>query len=245
MAEPSSMGRTRAAHPSLPNILGTSLTVRALEERADAAKLADLLGLLRNAEYWINFDLSPFEHLLLRSPSPLRELGVGVVLRFGEGLDGRIMPLDIERARASLLEGLAPDLANAVSLGLATLSRAVQVRDSIEDLRREGFAQLKPKTTLSVHGLMAGAGRARLSVDGQTLAAPEWSIEVGKKFSVGATDERGRPTDRAELENDLSATILFRDEETPGVRTFVLTVPGIYRARVPGRVEGDRRLIAS
>ncbi|MBI2377464.1 MAG: hypothetical protein HYV07_25915 [Deltaproteobacteria bacterium] len=245
MAEAGIMGRTRGPHPTLTSLPGGALlSAQALEARPEARSLGDLIAVLRNAEYWINFDLSTFEPLMSKSPSPLRELAVGIVLRFGEGIDGALSHDDLARARGALLGGLPADLEGAVKAGLDTLERAVSVREALEALKSEGFAVLRPKTTLSVHGLMSNVGRARLLLDGAPLTSTELSVELGRLVRIDALDERGRPTDRPELENELSAAILFRDE-APGSRTFVLTTPGLYRVRVPGRVEGDRRIIAS
>lgn len=160
-----SSGR-REVHPALPELVGgIDLSAESLRSRKDQAGLTPLVELLANAEYWLSFDLGTFEPLLTKSPSPLRELGVGIALRFGENVEGRLSAADLSTARSSLVEPLPPDVKEALHAGLEILERALIARDRWTELEREGFALYSPKQNLSVHALMAG-GRAEIRADG-------------------------------------------------------------------------------
>jgi hypothetical protein len=234
----------KAKHPQLPELLGgVSLGAAALKSRSDAGKLAAFIDMVANAEYWLSFDLSSFEPLLERSPSPFRELAVGIALRFGEGVDGSISLADVERAKTVLEGEVASDLKAGVQRGLDTLERAVRARDDLEEFVAEGFEPHAPSTALSVHALMA-AGRAKIVVKGADAgSAGNFQAEVGRVLELSASDDRGKTLEPPEIESELGAPVWAKKSDT--VRTVVLVVPGRYRLRVPGRSEGTKALIAT
>src|SRR5690348_4666860 len=96
--------------------------------------------MIANAEYWLSFDLAAFEPLLAKCPSPLREFGVAVALRFGDGVDGMLDANDLARAKETVLEG---ELTDALRAGLTsafeTLDRAVKTRDRLSEIEAAGF----------------------------------------------------------------------------------------------------------
>src|SRR5688572_5213357 len=125
----------RTQHPSMPDLVGgVDLSTSALEKREDVAEFARMLA---NAEYWLSFDMASFEPLLEKSPSPLRELGVAVLLRFSEQMLGELTLADLEEAKKIVIPGLTTDLQPGVEHGLDTLVRAVRTRDTLEVLKTE------------------------------------------------------------------------------------------------------------
>src|SRR5205814_9321811 len=114
--------RSAPARPSHPimreTVGGLELSVASLARREDANKIKPFAQMLANAEYWLSFDMASFEPLLAKSPSPLRELGVAVALKFGEGMDGGLSLADVERAREAIATKLTGDLKSGIELGL-------------------------------------------------------------------------------------------------------------------------------
>lgn len=235
----------RDAHPALPELVGgLDLSTESLRNRADQAALGALVELLANAEYWLSFDVGTFEPLLARSPSPLRELGVGIALRFGENVEGRLSPADLATARTSLVAPLPDDVKAALHHGLEILERAVLARDRWDELEREGFAPYTPKQNLSVHALMAG-GRGQIRANGELLAkGKRLRVPVGEVVTLAAFDDRGHPASAPELETAVEGGLLAREGQESHVREVVLLLPGAYRVRVPGKLEGDGFLLA-
>ena len=233
----------KASHPAVPELVrGLNLGAAALRARPDADRARTLIEVLANAEYWLSFDLASFEPILALCPSPLRELGVGVALRFGEGVDGTLAAGDLERARAAILAGLPEDLAAGVGDGLDTLGRAIAARDAVPALLADGFEVYAPSAGLSVHALRA-MGRAKIEVGGGTEKKALVEAPVGARLTLAGTDERGKPIEAPEVESRLRPPIYTRPTEG-NTRSIVLVVPGRYQIRVPGRAEGDRVLIA-
>ncbi|MCC7381861.1 MAG: hypothetical protein IT384_08535 [Deltaproteobacteria bacterium] len=229
-------------HPALPDlVLGHDLSHAALLARDDSAALGALIELLQNAEYWLSFELSSFEPLLSRCPSPLRELGVGIELRFGEGVDGHLSSEDLSEARRQLLPSLPADLGRAIGSGIEALEHAVAARDRLPDLEALGFASYQPASGLSVHGLRAG-GRATILGDGEALRG-DAVLPIGKPVVLTATDDRDKPLAPPEVENDLSPPLLAKNGAEDGEREVVFLVPGRYRLRVPGRAEGVKTVL--
>lgn len=235
----------RDPHPALPELVGgLDLSVESLRGRADHSALRPLVELLDNAEYWLSFDLGTFEPLLAKSPSPLRELGVGIALRFGENVEGRLSSADLDTARASLVAPLPDDLKGALHEGLAVLERALLARDRWTELTRAGFAPYAPKKNLSVHALMAG-GRGQIRANGEPLGKGQrLRVPVGEVVELAGFDDRGHPAAAPELEMTAEGSLLARDGADSNRREVVLLVPGAYRVRVPGKLEGDGFLVA-
>jgi hypothetical protein len=257
--------RAPAKHPEAPELVGgEALRASQLKARPDASQIASFIELIANAEYWLSFELSSFEPLLARSPSPFRELGVGIALRFGEGVDGSVLARDVAAAKEALVPSLPEPLRSGVSTGLETLERAIAARDGIAALERQGFEPYAPSTALSVHALMA-MGKARIEVQGaESLAAPEAesapATEAGRRRSAGfapaasglqarigtvlelrAEDDKKKPLEPPEIETELGAPVFAK--RSGDTRSAVFVVPGKYRLRVPGRAEGSRWLL--
>lgn len=231
--------KDKRPHPLAPELVGgVDLSSRALR----AAAQRNLAELIDNAEYWLSFELASFEAILSRAPSPLRELGVGIVLRYGEGLDGRLGVDDLTRARAELFEGLPPELAAGVQAGLDVLERAVAARSRIAEREAEGLARYAASSGLSVHGLRAG-GTAHILIDEQR-AERDTGLVVGQVHALRATDERGRPLAAPDVESDTGAPIWSKPTDKTEIRKLLVVVPGRYRVRVPGRAEAVRVLVA-
>ena len=235
----------RDAHPALPELVGgLDLTSEALRNRADQAALTPLMDLLANAEYWLSFDVGTFQPLLRKTPSPLRELGVGIALRFGENVEGRLSSSDLHSARSRLVEPLPDDLKQALALGLDVLERALSARDAGSDWEQKGFVPYSPKKNLSVHALMAG-GKGQIRADGEVLKkSQKLRVPIGHPVELAAFDDRGKPADAPEIEAQTEGSVLARDGKESHLREVVLLVPGAYRIRVPGKLEGDGFLLA-
>jgi hypothetical protein len=232
----------RTQHPSMPDLVGgIELSASAIEKRQDATALTEFARMLANAEYWLSFDMASFEPLLEKSPSPLRELGVAVLLRFSEQMLGELTIADLEEAKKVVVPQLTTDLQPGVEHGLDTLVRAVKTRDALEKLKAEGFTEYSGGKGTSVHALRA-AGMSNILIDGKTPSEKRPSVELGKPISLKATDERGRALDPPEIESRISAPVLVRD--TNGERTVVFFVPGEYHLRVPTKASGDRKIVA-
>lgn len=259
----------RRAHPEFPELAGgLRLSAEALRRRDDAKKMDTFVQMLANAEYWLSFELHAFEPVLVTAPSPLRELGVAVALKFGEHMDGRLAASDVDSARQFLLRRIAPDLRPGVTQALDRLRAMVEIRDRQTALANEGFVIYQPEPALSVHALRV-MGRATIVVDGNPDADKVLELKVGEPVRLAATDEKGRPLDPPEIETDTGAPLLVRtgdkatglDERTerdvtahrsdrspstdraPVARDVVFMVPGAYRLRVRGRASGDKKVI--
>jgi hypothetical protein len=225
-------------HPVDTDLVGgVDLTPKALRDREGTGALADLLA---NAEYWLAFEVAHFEPLLATCPSPLRELGVGIALRYTEGIDGQLAMGDIEAARAHILPGLPEDVRHGIEAGLESLERAVRVRESLDELTAQGFEPHTHAHGISLAGLRA-AGRATIAADGKALEK-EAVLAIGVPIELSSTDDRGKATAPPDVENDLGAPLLSKSEDHS--RTIVLLVPGKYRLRVPGKAEGVRTILA-
>ena len=238
--------QAKPKHPQLPELLGgLNLGANALRSRSDAAQLTTLIELLANAEYWLSFDLAGFEALLARSPSPLRELAVGIALRYGEGIDGSVQASDVASARTVLLSSIPADLESGLVRGLDTLDRSIAARDRRADFAAEGFEEYTPTAALSIHALMA-MGRARIEVSGARsgLGGGTFEVELGVPLDLSSSDDRGKALDPPEIESELGAPLIVRRPEGSPARRVVFLVPGRYRLRVPNRSEGARWLIA-
>jgi hypothetical protein len=226
----------------MPDLVGgIELSASALEKREDAKAIADFARMLANAEYWLSFDMASFEPLLEKSPSPLRELGVAVLLRFSEQMLGELTLADLEEAKKVVVPALATDLQPGVEHGLDTLVRAVRTRDALEALKTEGFVEYAGGKGTSVHALRA-AGGSTILIDGKTPPEKRPTIELGKQVHLKATDERGRALDPPDIESRISAPVFIRDVQ--GERTVIFFVPGEYHLRVPGKATGDRKIVA-
>lgn len=234
----------RSAHPNLPLLVGgLALRPTELQKRPDAERLTDLYQMLSNAEYWLSFDVASFEPLLTMCPSPLRELGVAVSLRYCERIDGHLGVEALQRAKEELLEALTEDLKEGVQAGLTTLERAVRTRERSEEYRKQGFQRYNKNQGLSVHALRA-AGRSVIEIQGVGTKEQPARIQLGEPLLIKSTDDRGRPLAAAEVESRIAAPVLIKEEQEPGHRTIIFTIPGEYRLRVPGRATGDRKVVA-
>jgi len=237
----SSGGSARAHHPSVPALLGgAQLAPSQLRARADAEQLGDFIKMLANAEYWIGFDLASFEPWLNKCPSPLRELGVAVLLKYGEDIGGRLGQRDIERAQEGLQSTLPSDLDEGVQRGLLSLKRAVQARDRAPGLLQDGFHTSQRNAGMAAHALRA-MGSASIWIQGVGAKDRAPQLEVGAPILMRASDERGRALSPLEIDSAMSAEVLIRDEEQ--ARTVVFLVPGEYQVRVPSKASGARKLL--
>jgi len=231
--------KEKRPHPTVPElVLGADLSSRALKARGTTA-LADVMT---NGEYWLSFELSSFEPMLARAPSPLRELGVGLVLRYGEGMDGRLDEGDLAKARAELAQDLPPDLQGALAAGLAALESGLRAREAILVLEGGGFSRCAASTALSVNSLRAG-GTANIHA-ADRLLVKDVELSLGVPHALRATDDRGRALSAPEIESETGAPIWAKPVDKNEARQIVLVVPGRYRLRVPGRAEAVVSVLA-
>jgi hypothetical protein len=231
----------RPAHPTLRELLG-NVDLALLSKREDASAIP-LVQMLANAEYWLSFEVASFEPLLARSPTPLRELGVAIALRFGDGVDGMLQAGDIERSKDPILSKLPADLKDGIARGLETLTSAVSARDRLPILEETGFKQYAAGQSLSVHALRA-MGRSNIAISGVADDEKKIEVKLGTEVELSATDEKGRPLPPPEVESRLEAPLYSKDDSANNKRTIYLFVPGEYHVRVPGRATGDRKLFA-
>lgn len=215
------------------------LTLERLEGREEPGTRA-LALLLRNARYWLIFEVASFEPLLRHTPAPLLELGVGLLLRYGEDPAGRLELRDIEAARLELAE-LPPDLAAPLERALGLLARGVITRDALPSREREGFRAVRGSAGVSAFALRA-AGSAAIEVAGHPRQG-RLEVELGEPLLISATDERGRPLPPPEVSSKLGAPVWLDDLDARS-RRVLLAVPGTYTLQVPGRAGGSRTLLA-
>lgn len=233
---------SRPRHPALPALVdGLDLSPTALESRPDAEAVRPLAQLLANAEYWLSFDLASFEPMLARCPSPLRELGVAVLLKFNDDVGGRLHNADVERAETEIAADLPDDLRAGVQSGLRSLAAAVRCRDAREARIAEGYKPYTKDAGMNVAALRA-MGTARIEIEGVDDRDKAPVVRVGEPVTLRAFDERGRPAAAPEIESGVGAELLVRDAD--GARTVVWQTPGAYRLRVPGKAAGDRKILA-
>lgn len=233
-----SMSQPRRPHPILQELVG------GLDLSASSNASETLTKMLSNAEYWLSFDVANFETLLAKSPSPLRELGVAIALRFSERMNGELSSEDIHRARNELLEELTQEVRTGISEGLGVLERAVSVRDRIPDLEAAGYKHYAPTQGLSVHALRA-MGKSNIHIVDKPDDEARVSTSIGAELTMSATDERGRPLPPPEIESRIDAPMLVKDDAEGAVRSVVFLVPGEYVLRVPGRASGARKVLAT
>lgn len=228
---------TRSAHPVMRELTG------GVDLFAAAKGAAGSLGQMwSNAEYWLSFELAHFEPLLSKCPSPLRELGVAIALRYSDRFGGELSLAELEAAEGSLLPECEGPLREGLAGGLATLRRAVEARDRVPSLEAEGWRLYAPTAGRSVHALRA-MGKALIHVEGAVDRDGKLEGGVGQVLLTSATDDRGRPIAAPEIENRLGAPLLTRDDGER--RQYLLLVPGEYVLRVPSKASGDRRLVAT
>jgi hypothetical protein len=234
----------RPSHPILRDLVGgIDVGSGTLGKRPDAASLVGMMQMLANADYWLSFEVASFEPLLARTPSPLRELGVAIALRFGDGVDGMLQAGDLLRGREALLAMVPADIKGGVERGLETLMNAVEARDRLPALEEAGFRRYAAGQSLSVHALRA-MGRSNISVAGYPDDEKRIEVKLGSELVLTATDEKGRPLPVPEIESHLEAPLYSKDDPALNRRTIYLFVPGEYHVRVPGRAAGDRRIFA-
>lgn len=194
---------------------------RRLRERG----LVELAQLLDNAAYWRAFDMARFEALLAFAPPPLDEVGIGVLLGFGEAPDGRLHPRALNAARQLKLP---PEVQAAFHACLDRLERAVAARERMASLEAEGFRKCMPAPGVRAVALRAvgGAKLRLLDVD------PARALPLGHAIGLEAKDAKGRVLEPT-VEHSHGAPVWTRSQD--GFR-FALLVPGTYRVHVPGRL---------
>lgn len=228
---------SRRPHPIMQELVG-GLDLSSSGPASDTLK-----KMLSNAEYWLSFDVANFETLLAKSPSPLRELGVAIALRFSERVNGELTSEDIGRARDELLEELTQEVRSGIAEGLGVLERAVGVRDRIPELHANGYVSYEPTSGLSVHELRA-MGKSVITIEGANQDE-KVSVEIGEPLVLSATDDRGRPLPPPEIDSRIGAPMLVKDDAEANRRSVVFLVPGEYVLRVPGRASGARKVLAT
>ena len=218
------------------------LSLKTLASRPDLSRLTSLLKMMENADYWLSFELARFESFLMLSPSPIRELGVGLALRFAEQIEGQLSREDLRTARSEVLaDDLPGDIAEGVSTVIDILERAVTVRDQAAELESEGFVQSEARPVLSP-GILQAMGRATVHVEGQPDNVSPIYVPLGSELIVSATDEKGRPIEPPVIENAMGPPVWMRTEDRR--RWIVIAVPGMYALRSPFKAEGARKVIA-
>ena len=239
--EASPRAAPRRAHPELVELAGgVRLSAEAIRSRSDGHRMETFVQMLENAEYWLSFDLHAFEPVLTTAPSPLRELGVAVALKFNDRPDGLLGTEDVNAAQQFLLRRIAPDLRPGVTEALQRLSAIVELRDRKEALFEDGYLEYAPEPALSVHALRA-MGRATILVDGAEDDAKVLALNVGQPVHLSAIDEKQRPLDPPEIETDTGAPLWIRPRDDG--RDVLFLVPGAYRLRVRGRASGDKKVM--
>ena len=210
-----------------------------LNRFADEAS-EQLRQILNNAAYWVAFDMAQFEPLLAYAPPVVRDLGVGVLLAFGEHPAGYLELRDLAAAR-SALQSLPEELSTALHAGVTTLHRAVSTRDRLPNKELERFREVQSKGGLAAFTLQSSS-TAVISVQGHP-AKGKLKVELGVPVRVSATDERGRSLPPPDVENALGAPF-WRADSSDGGRDILLAIPGTYILQVPGHSGGARTLVA-
>jgi hypothetical protein len=226
----------RPAHPVMRELLG-GLDLAALMKAGEQGAFGKMLA---NAEYWLSFDVASFEALLSKCPSPLRELGVAIALRFSDRMGGELTLSDLGEAQKVLMAEAAEPLQKGLSEGFLALRRAVEARDRIPELEAQGYKTYAQTAGMSVTALRA-MGKAIIEIEGQSESG-RVDVVVGQPLVVKALDERKRPIAPPEVESRLGAPLLYKDDEP--TRTYVFLVPGEYLLRVPSKASGERKLTA-
>lgn len=226
--------------PSAVEALDRVFEPEALAARPEAS-VRSLRRWLDNARYWRAFGVADFEPLLIHAPSSLADLGVGVLLRFGEAAGRQLEPRDLEAARSEI-EALPNELRGPIDTALALLHRAVEAREALPARESEGFRLVREGTGISAFALRA-AGSARIHVEGHPDVR-RLEVPLGAPLRVSATDERGRGLPPPSVASDRGAPVWIR-EDGDGGRSIWLVVPGAYVLQVAGRVGGTRTLVAT
>ncbi len=238
---PSVPDRPRRHHPVLAELVGSiDLKPSVLSARPDVAEIGEFIKMLVNAEYWIGFDLASFEPMLTRCPSPLRELGVGILLKYCEQVDGTLGTEDLQRATEHLQDYLPEDLWAGVQAGISSLTRAVQARDQSEALLQEGFETSQQEAGFGAHALRA-MGSAHITIQGIDDKERRPQLQVGVPIVLSATDERERDLAPPEIASKLAAEVLTKDNRHQ--RTVIFLIPGEYQVRVSTKASGARKLL--
>ncbi|MEE2901241.1 MAG: hypothetical protein VYC39_02880 [Myxococcota bacterium] len=232
----------RRINVSLPELLdGLTLTRQSLEQRNENGAVSSLLELISNAEYWLSYETDNFDPNLMYCPSPLRELGVGITLRFGHSLEGLLAIEDIESCREEIMSTLPQDFHEGFQNGLDTLTRVVEVRAQVPSLEEQGYRRYEESKKLSIHALRA-SGRATIKLNGRHVTSQKSTFLVGESIRISAVDSQNRPIDLPEVSNRTGSPILSKDSLDGDSRECIFTIPGIYRVSVPSRAEGGHKL---
>ncbi len=231
--------------PHLPELLlGADLSAGSLRSRPDAEQLGPLIALAENADYWLSFQAGAFRPPLASCPSPLRQLAVGIALRYGHAIDGGLEPADLDIFAETIGGGLPEDLATAVKSGIDTLRRMIAAYAQQAAWLEDGWEVYAPESSLSVHELRASGTGTILIDGGPPRGAGAIDTALGAPVVLSATDERGRPLTPPAIERPDHWPVLSRTDEAKGERTAILFVPGKYRVRVPGKAHGALSLFA-
>lgn len=232
----------RQKDPGLELLGGVDLSVGRLRGQLEQEpSLSPLIEMLDIAEYWLSFDLASFEPMLTGCPSPLKEIGVAALLRFGERPDGRLSPDALAATRRALGKLKAP-YADGLDAGLQSLNRAVAARERFDELLEDGYVVAEAGTTLSAHALRA-MGHADIEVVGHDNKGLV-EVQVGEPFETRASD-RSKILTPPVVESLVQMPVLIRDQDdTQKTRAAVVLVPGRYILRVPGKATGERHLLA-
>ena len=233
----------RRTNVTLPELLGgLTLTRQSLEQRNEEGAVSNLLELISNAEYWLSYETDNFDPNLMYCPSPLRELGVGITLRFGHSLEGLLTLEDIESCREELMSTLPTDLHEGFQSGLDTLTRVVTVRSQIPTFVDKGYRRYEESKKLSIHALRA-SGRATIKLNGKHVTSQQSTFLLGEPIQISAVDASNRSIDLPEISNRSGSPIFSKDAFDGEWRECIFTVPGLYRVSVPSRAEGGHKLL--
>jgi hypothetical protein len=259
MPTTSHLPRDRRNHPVLPALVGDlDLSLAQLAAHPEAKRLQSLIELLTNAEYWLSYEPDAFDQAVLKSPSPLRELGIGIALKFGHSVGGELARCDLEICRTQLSQELPPEFFEGIEQGIMSLIRLVEINTQLDEITDEGYRVYEFTNTLSVHALRA-SGRATIKLDGRFVTGTQSDVKIGQSIKLSALDENARPIKLPEINDKVGGSIYARDHlldrrasldplaASPDqeYREYIFTVPGLYRVSVPSCAEGGLKLFVS
>jgi hypothetical protein len=229
-------------HPSMPELVrGLDLSPGGLELYQKTPGMGLLGQMMANATYWLSFHVERFETWLVACPSPLRELGIAALLRFGERVDGSLDDDALSRMETELIPRLEGEVQDGVQVGIRHLRRILETQAEMPQWIAEGYRESRAARALSVESLRQPA-TARIVVSrGQTVLEDPLKAQVGEALILEAFDERSRPVRHPEVEHIADAPVLIQDPSEDQRRVRFL-VPGTYALRVPGRSLGERKI---
>lgn len=193
----------------------------------EALSSGPLARMHANGAYWLRFQGVDLPPEVLACESPLRELAIGTVLRFGDPLDPELTP-DMVTQVAAELAGQA----KAPPAVLRQLERFADALASVSTWLERGFAWRASNASASGYMVRAGGRHdATWEIDGQALGE---EAPAGCTIDVRVVAPGTGRVPAPDIHNERGAQHLWR-RTSADHQQVVLCIPGRYLLALPGQ----------